>query len=197
MAVCHMVCLSLPMLDPPRPSYCSQATWLSGLSYMYTWSVYVNFDMWMSISPIFAMGSIRPWLVFRANLEQKDNMACSMLANRVHHCSALNIYMGPGCFIKALSLCRWCQRIAAGLAPAKGLSTTNHGGVCLSHTVSGPRQCLLVSRATPVIVLWILKVLWMSTLQFCCLWNPVMISSVSLSRPAPTNTKGETSYGYQ
>lgn len=41
------------------------------LPYMYTWSGYVNFDMWVSISPIFTMGFIRPWLVFRANLEVK------------------------------------------------------------------------------------------------------------------------------
>lgn len=30
------------------------------LPYMYTWSGYVNFDMWVSISPIFTMGFIRP-----------------------------------------------------------------------------------------------------------------------------------------
>lgn len=41
------------------------------LPYMYTWSGYVNFDMLVSISPIFTMGFIRPWLVFRANLEVK------------------------------------------------------------------------------------------------------------------------------
>lgn len=41
------------------------------LPYMYTWSDYVNFDMWVSIFPIFTMGFIRPWLVFRANLEVK------------------------------------------------------------------------------------------------------------------------------
>lgn len=78
MAVSHMVCQSLPSLDPPRSSHCSQVPWLPGLAYMYTWSGYVNFDMWMSISPIFTMGFIRPWLVFRANLEQKDHTACSM-----------------------------------------------------------------------------------------------------------------------
>lgn len=41
------------------------------LPYMYTRSGYVNFDMWVSISPIFTVGFIRPWLVFRANLEVK------------------------------------------------------------------------------------------------------------------------------
>lgn len=41
------------------------------LPYMYTWSGYVNFDMWVSIFPIFTMGFIGPWLVFRANLEVK------------------------------------------------------------------------------------------------------------------------------
>lgn len=30
------------------------------LPYMYTWFGYVNFDMWVSISPIFTMGFIRP-----------------------------------------------------------------------------------------------------------------------------------------
>lgn len=30
------------------------------LPYMYTCSGYVNFDMWVSISPIFTMGFIRP-----------------------------------------------------------------------------------------------------------------------------------------
>lgn len=30
------------------------------LPYMYTWSGYVNFDMWVSISPIFTIGFIRP-----------------------------------------------------------------------------------------------------------------------------------------
>lgn len=41
------------------------------LPYMYTWSGYVNFDMWVSISSIFTMGFIRPWLVFWANLDVK------------------------------------------------------------------------------------------------------------------------------
>lgn len=43
-------------LDQTSRTHCRT----SPRSYMYTWSGYVNFDMWVSISPIFAVGFIRP-----------------------------------------------------------------------------------------------------------------------------------------
>lgn len=64
------VCISLAQTQPGQASPAPLGLTVP-LPYMYTWSRYVNFDMWVSISPIFTMGFIRPWLVFRANLEVK------------------------------------------------------------------------------------------------------------------------------
>lgn len=82
---------------PPPPFKNGQRRLLHSMPYMYIWPSYVNFHMWVSFLPIFAMGFIGTRLVSRANLEWKKTSPVA--------CEPTNCATACRCIFTWLRLC--------------------------------------------------------------------------------------------
>lgn len=95
--------LSIPTItlwsdsDPPPSFKNGQTRPLHSMPYMYIWPSYVNFHMWVSFLPIFAMGFIGTRLVSRANLEWKKTSPAA--------CEPTNCATACRCIFTWLQLC--------------------------------------------------------------------------------------------